>query len=337
MQAQILALPAQDGRPINTCYWHLDTPKGFVIINHGMGEYAARYDQLARTLNDYGYTVIAHDHRSHGPETPTDDIGHYADSSGWDRVLSDVQTIYSFIRERSQGRPVFMLGHSMGSFITQAFLIGYRPQLSGCILSASNYAPRPLLHAGRLVARFEAIRQGPRGTSPLINALTFGAYNRSFAPTRTDFDWLSRNADEVDTYIRDPLCGFSCTNQLWLDLFDGLLSINSVSALKKLDSGLPFYVLGGDRDPVGAAGKGLKRLCHKLKTAGIQDVELALYPGGRHEMFNETNSKEVQQQLIAWLDGRLQQGARGDDSAELESRAKPDPAEHPVRPAKDRR
>ena len=138
----------------------------------------------------------------------------------------------------------------------------------------------------------------------MIDFLSFGSFNKAFKPNRTAFDWLSRDPVEVDNYINDPLCGFRCTNQLWIDLLGGLQQISKVSNLAQIDPGLPILVMGGDRDPV-SEGKRLKHLAHALCEAGCQDVQLTLYPQARHEVFNETNRDEVTADLLTWLDQAL--------------------------------
>jgi len=138
----------------------------------------------------------------------------------------------------------------------------------------------------------------------LIEWLSFGSFNKAFKPARTPFDWLSRDAAEVDLYINDPICGFRCTNQFWLDLLDGLQQISTSSQLEKIDHSLPLLIMGGECDPV-SDGKRLRDLADAFKGTGQQSVTLNLYPGARHEIFNETNRDEVTRDLLAWLEQAL--------------------------------
>ena len=161
-----------------------------------------------------------------------------------------------------------------------------------------------LYRIASLIARFERWRQGPKGRSALIEWLSFGAFNKAFKPNRTPFDWLSRDPDEVDAYARDPLCGFRCTNQLWVDLLNGLQQISKASNLTLIDSDLPLLVIGGVCDPV-SQGKRLEYLTNALRSAGSQHLQLNLYPQARHELFNEINRDEVTADVIHWLDQAL--------------------------------
>ena len=192
----------------------------------------------------------------------------------------------------------------MGTYIGQAYLMQHSCSLQAAVLSGSNYQPPALYRAAELVARFERWRLGPTGRSKLINFLTFGSFNQAFKPNRSEFDWLSRDAAEVDKYINDPLCGFICTTQLWIDLLGGLQQITPTDNLAQIDNELPVLVIGGERDPV-SQGKRLRDLAEALRRAGLKDVELKVYPDGRHELLNESNRDEVTTYLIHWLEQAL--------------------------------
>lgn len=138
----------------------------------------------------------------------------------------------------------------------------------------------------------------------MIDFLSFGSFNKAFKPNRTAFDWLSRDPLEVDKYINDPLCGFRCTNQLWIDLLGGLQQISKASNLAQIDPGLPIMIMGGECDPV-SEGKRLKSLAHALREAGCQNLQLNIYPQARHEVFNETNRDDVTADVLKWLDQAL--------------------------------
>ena len=283
------------------------TPPAVIHISHGMAEYGLRYHPVARELNEAGFIVYAHDHPGHGERIDMDSDkqqGHFADQYGWSAALHDLALTVNHIKQNHSGLPLFLLGHSMGSYLLQNYLVNCSPDINGAILSGSNYVAQPLLWVARFITGMEILRQGKNGNSSLINRLTFAGYNKQFRPNRTEFDWLSRDPEAVDAYINDPLCGFTCTNQLWADLFSGLQTICSAKALKQINSDIPFLVLGGSKDPVSAPNR-LQKLAAALQTSGIKDVSLQLHPDGRHEMFNETNREQVIQQLIEWMQNYL--------------------------------
>lgn len=205
------------------------------------------------------------------------------------------------IAKRHPNVPIIILGHSMGSFVLQQLLFEHPNDMIAAALSGSNGKPPPIAMLGKLVARVERARVGKRKPSPVMQKLTFEDYNKAFAPTRTEFDWLSRDTEEVDKYVADPLCGFAVSTQVWIDMLAALDRISNPSNVAKVPKGVPLYLFAGDRDPVGDYGKGVKRLYEAYKRAALFDVRLKLYPDARHEVLNETNRQEVTDDFIAWL------------------------------------
>lgn len=303
MKEETATLQGADATPVHVYRWHPDDGAGngdAIQIIHGLGEHAARYRRLAGHLTDAGFLVAAHDQRGHGRTSENGIPGHFGDTDGWQRILDDVAAVRAELRQlRPAGRHI-LLGHSMGSYVAQSYLLRHPHEADALVLSGSTFASRGQLRVFRIVAAIERFRQGRRGRSPILEKLSFGAFNKEFRPNRTEFDWLSRDHDEVDRYIRDPLCGGRSTNQLWRDLTGGLLEISAVAALRRLPHDLPVLILGGDMDPVGGA-KGLGRLFEAYREAGLVRTALKLYPDGRHEMFNETNRDEVTRDLVTWL------------------------------------
>jgi alpha-beta hydrolase superfamily lysophospholipase len=190
----------------------------------------------------------------------------------------------------------------MGSFVVQQLLFEHPNDMVAAALSGSNGKPPAIAMVGKLVARIERARVGKRSPSPVMQKLTFGEYNKPFSPARTEFEWLSRDPEEVDKYVADPLCGFAVSTQVWIDMLRALDRIANPANVAKVPKGMPLYLFAGDQDPVGDHGKGMKRLYDTYKRAAIFDVRLKLYPEGRHEMLNESNRQEVTDDFIAWCD-----------------------------------
>jgi alpha-beta hydrolase superfamily lysophospholipase len=303
MKSTDFAFQTVDGATLHVRGWLVEGPKAIVQVLHGMAEHGARYARLAQALAEAGYSTYAHDHRGHGQSIPEGSPpGHMADTDGWNRVVEDAHGVNREIARRHPGIPIIVLGHSMGSFVLQQLLFEHPGDMVAAALSASNGKPPPIAKLGKLVARIERARVGRRKPSPIMQKLTFDEYNKAFAPTRTEFDWLSRDPEEVDKYVGDPLCGFAVSTQVWIDMLSGLDRIAKPSNVAKVPKGMPLYLFAGDRDPVGDFGKGMRRLYDAYKRAAIFDVRLKLYPNGRHEMLNETNRDEVMSDFIAWCD-----------------------------------
>ncbi len=298
-------LTANDRSRLYVNQWLPDGPaKAMIMLSHGMAEHSGRYARLAEALCAAGYGLYAPDQRGHGRTADEGTLGLYAEKDGWNRVVGDLASLNQHIGQQQPGLPIILLGHSMGSYIAQAYLLHHSASLNGAILSGSNYQPVALYRAAGVIARLERARQGLRGRSALIDFLSFGSFNKAFKPNRTAFDWLSRDPLEVDKYINDPLCGFRCTNQLWIDLLGGLQQISKASNLAQIDPGLPIMIMGGECDPV-SEGKRLKSLAHALREAGCQNLQLNIYPQARHEVFNETNRDDVTADVLKWLDQAL--------------------------------
>jgi alpha-beta hydrolase superfamily lysophospholipase len=306
MQHEAFWLNALDTTRLYVNHWFAEkTPKAVIMIAHGLAEHSGRYARLAEALVQAGFAVYAHDQRGHGKTAEHGTLGHFADQHGWQKVVGDLACVNHYIRQQYPHAPIFLLAHSMGSYIGQAYLMQHSCSLQGAILSGSNYQPVTLYRAARVLARFERWRQGPNGRSALLAFASFGSFNRAFKPNRSAFDWLSSDSAEVDKYIADPLCGFRCTNQLWLDLLEGLQNITPRGSLLQIDSKLPLLIIGGACDPV-SAGKRLDDLANALSNAGASKLQLKIYPQARHELFNEINRDEVTAYLIDWLEQSLQ-------------------------------
>ncbi|MBM6402799.1 alpha/beta hydrolase [Phycicoccus sp. CSK15P-2] len=306
MQSTTTTVTVADGTEIFTHRWLPDgEAKAVLVVAHGMAEHSARYARLAETLTAAGYAVYAHDHRGHGRTASAADHGYLADHDGWATITADLRTVVAHASSEHTGLPVFLLGHSMGSILARTLVIGGSSELAGLVLTGPTSHTEALTRAGAGIAATEARLRGGRHTSALMDKLSFGQYNAAFKPNRTDFDWLSRDDAEVDAYVADPLCGNTFTSGFFSDLMGGLLLVNDRHKVAGVRRDLPVLVLAGDQDPVGAGGKGPRQVTEQYREAGLTDVTLTLYPGARHEIFNETIRDEVTADLVRWLDAHL--------------------------------
>lgn len=282
-------------------------PTAVVHILHGLAEHGARYRRLAEAFTAEGWVVYIPDHRGHGQTaTSEEDLGFFAPLDGWGMVVRDFRAFVEMEGGEHPELPLAAVSHSMGSLILQDYLARFEGAgLTAAVLSGTSGPPPLTAQLGRLIARFERWRLGPRGRSALIDQLAFGAYNKPFEPARTAFDWLSSDPAEVDLYVEDPLCGFRATNQLWVDLLDGVAPLAGPKCLERWRKDLPVYLFSGDQDPVGLKGEGIRTLEKRYRQAGVTDVTMKLYPQGRHEMLNESNRDEVTRDLLDWMKPRL--------------------------------
>lgn len=289
------------GKDLQLYVWPVDAPRAVVQLVHGMAEHMGRYDRLARALNGAGYAVVGHDHLGHGPIADEADHGWFGAKGGWNNLIEDMKRVTDYAKQRFPGLPFVLLGHSMGSFAVREYLLRYAKELDACVISGTGWYAPALCGTAKCLAALCGVLGGWHKPAALVNTVGFGSSNKAFAPARTPFDWLSRDEKEVDKYIADPLCGFLFTARGYYDMFDGLQGISKVSRLAAMPKALPIYFLSGSVDPVGQAGSGVKTVAQQFRDAGMQDVTVRLYEGGRHEMFNEINRDEVTADLIGWL------------------------------------
>ena len=294
------------GRPLTLYLWQTDAPcRGVIQLVHGMAEHIARYDRLARALCAAGYTVAGHSHLGHGEDAREDELGFFGRQDGWDHLVEDVHAAHEMLLKRFPGQRFAILGHSMGSFVTREYLLRYGGDLTAAVICGTGWFPGPLCSVARAAAALCGAFGGWQKPAPLVDRLMSKDNNKAFAPARTPFDWLSRDTAEVDKYISDPRCGFLFTARGYYDMFTGLKNLSRLHRLAALPGDLPVLFISGDADPIGTQGKGVNTVAQQFRDAGVRDVTVRLYPGARHELFNETNRDEITAELIDWLNRHM--------------------------------
>jgi len=309
MKRTQLTLPTTDELAINVYKWEnkQSQPRGVIQIAHGMAEHALRYEEFSQFLTDNGWVIYANDHRGHGQTIANvDDKGFFANENGFDKVVHDMKLLSDKIKDDYPHLPLFIFGHSMGSFLTRRYVQIFNNDIAGIILSGTGGSKGVIGKVGLQIAKFERWRTGARTPSPLLDKLTFGQYNKEFSPARTKFDFLSRDEKQVDKYIADDLCGFICTAGFFVDLISGLDKIHQKQEMDKVNRSLPIFIISGDKDPVGDNGKGVKEVYEELYNRQ-ENLTMKLYEGARHELINETNHLEVYEDILFWLNSNVEE------------------------------
>lgn len=305
MRTDPFLFTADDGAQLFVHRWLPDNEndiRAVVHIAHGLAEHGARYEPVAKFLTDSGVAVCANDLRGHGrTAVQSGELGHFAAEDGWGRIATDLVQICSELRRQYAGLPLILLGHSLGSYLAQQMAYEQGDLFDAIAMSGLNGNVSPLVAVGRFIARFERLRLGRRGRSQFLNRLSFDGFNKPFAPNRTPFDWLSRDAEAVDRYVEDPWCGFIATTQSWVDILTAIPEIARSENRLRVRKDLPLYLFCGHRDPVSEFGNGLETLVAAYHQHGVRTVRHKLYPGARHELFNELNRAEVLNDLLDWL------------------------------------
>jgi alpha-beta hydrolase superfamily lysophospholipase len=277
-----------DGARITAYRWDpAGVPTAVVQISHGMGEHAGRYDHVAKALNEAGYVVYAEDHRGHGQSL----IGEPGElgEGGWPGLVDDIGLLTARARAEHPGLPLILLGHSMGSFASQQYLLDHSEDIDGVILTGT------------------AVIDLLEPALDLDQPLDLAMFNAAFQPARTDYDWQSRDEAIVDAYVADPLCGFGIDTESARQMFAGARRLADPAQVGALRDSLPVYIAVGEMDPVNGGLALLTPLTDRLAAAGLTDVTVVTYPLARHEILNEVNRDEVIGSLIEWT-GRVAGG-----------------------------
>lgn len=276
-----------DGTRLATYAWgdEINQPRGVVQIAHGIAEHSLRYDRLAQALTAAGYRVRAMDHRGHGKSVASaQELGNFGEP-GFLGLVTDMAALGAQIAQSQPDLPLFLLGHSMGSIAAQHVVLDYSSQYTGLVLSGSTAVD---VMAQNLAS---AANDEPIGLE---------AFNAAFEP-RTGYEWLSRDAAEVDKYVADPLCGFDLPDDALPQLFTQMDRLADAAALGEIRANLPIFIISGDADPLAGGGQLAQLLGQRYRDAGVGDVSVNLYPGARHEIFNEINRDQITADVVAWL------------------------------------
>ena len=281
-------------------------PRAVVQIAHGIAEHIDRYRPFMEFLADNGFVVAGNDHLGHGKSIRVpEEQGFFAEKDGWWRVVDDMDKLHDIMSNEYPELPYVLFGHSMGSFLTRTYLIKHPDKYDGVILSGTGHQSPALVLGGNAAASVMAKLNGAMGDGTKLDSLAFGTYLSKIENPRTKFDWLSRDAEQVDKYIADPLCGFVGKIGLYRDMMQGIKFITDKKNIAQMNKEKPVYFMSGDGDPVGDYGKGVERAYKAFCDAGLHDVFMRLYPGGRHEMLNETNKEQVYQDILNWLNEKI--------------------------------
>lgn len=300
---QEIYYPSSDGKTtIHALIWVAEgETKAVLQIIHGMAEYAERYAPFAEYLNGFGITVCAEDHLGHGKSVQDDGAaGYFAEQKGYMPVLKDIRSLTELMKPKYEGIPYFVLGHSMGSFFCRKYIAEYGGELSGAIVMGTGYKSSFTTGSARFMTRLVALFKGWRHRSAFIDNLAFGSYNKK-TDKRTEYDWLSRDEQNVDKYIADGQCGVKFTCNAFYGLFSILAAACKKSAFRSTDKDLPIFLVAGADDPVGDYSKGVKKVYDKYVAAGVKDVSLMLYSDSRHEILNDCCAPQVYEDIKTFI------------------------------------
>lgn len=282
------------------CFKTKQEPIASILILHGMAEHYKRYDVFVTYLLDKGFDVYQYNHRGHGTDINTKDLGYVSAKNGHKLMIGDGITVLNFIKKNARCRRLFLFGHSMGSLISRCIIQAYE-DLDGVILCGTTYPSKIKLLPGILLTDIIKIFHGPKHLSTFIDHLIFGSSHYNSLRKRTAFDWLTRNNSIVGAYIHDPYCGFICSVSFYQDLLKLTLQASTTSRIKKTTKKLPLLLIAGKEDPVGSMGKEVANLYDHFKHWKFEDVTMKLYDDCRHELLQELNANDIMNDISLWI------------------------------------
>ncbi len=308
MNKRMMNIPSSDGvHMLHVVVWETKEPKAIVQISHGMVEFIERYEEFARYLNGRGFLVVGNDHLGHGKTAGCEeDLGYFCDAKS-EAVVTDLYRVTKKIKKEYPSLPLFMFGHSMGSFMERRYLMTYEDELAGAVIEGTGRQLPHILFTAKLINGIVGVLKGERHRSNLMKNLAFGTYNKRIKNLRTQNDWLTRDEKIVDMYNAHAHCIFTFTVNGNKTLFDALTFIQKKDNIAKLPKELPIFIIAGGQDPVGDYGKGVIDIYKSYKKVGVKDITLKLYEEDRHELLNELDREAVYEDVANWLESKLPQ------------------------------
>ncbi len=298
--------PSAGKGTIHGCRWEpAGKPRAILQIVHGIAEHVLRYDAFASFMAGEGFLVVAEDHMGHGGSVaPGEPVGYF--HGGWFKAVQDTYRLLSNTRMEYPDVPYFILGHSMGSFMTRTLIAKYpNSGISGVIISGTGWIHPALVNTATAASTLIGKRKGFDKPNAMLTAMAFGSYNNKVERRRTEYDWLTRDTRVVDAYVADPMCGFPASAGLLRDMMTGIRYIQDPIHLERMKKELPVLFVSGSDDPVGGYGKGVLQAADAFVQAGMEQTTVKLYPLCRHELLNEINREEVYRYLLQWLQNLL--------------------------------
>ena len=296
---------ASEGRRIHTVVWQPDgEPRAALQLVHGMAEYIDRYDAFARYLCENGIAAIGHDHLGHGQSAESEaDLGFFAGNDASQIVIRDMRAVTLEAKRRFPGVPVFILGHSMGSFFTRRYLALYGGEVAGAVVMGTGWIPSSVAALGKTLAGMICKIKGERTVSPLLESMVLGGSAKAF-PEDGQLGWLSVNKENVKKYEADPLCGFPFTAGAYRDFMRVMASIAKEEGYDNIRKNLPILVISGANDPVGGKSA-VEKVAAQYRGLDFTDVTAKVVDGDRHEILNEDDREEVYAYILGWLGQRI--------------------------------
>ena len=280
-----------------------EIPRAIVQIVHGMNEYVDRYDEFANYLASNGIVVCGDDHLGHGRTAQNaDDLGFFGEKDGDRFLVEDVLALNKIMKKKYRSLPYILLGHSMGSFISRAY-VSVHPETVDAFIASGTAGKGQPFGLGKFICSVVASFRGKRYRSELIRKLAFSGYNKKCGGS-LGIEWVTTDPENQIKYANDPKCTFTFTVQAYHDLFELLSYVNSDEWYGLVPESLPILFIAGKDDPVGNYSKGVTEVADRLSDK-MSDLRVKLYENERHELLTGLKRKTVFADLLEWINERI--------------------------------
>lgn len=259
-----------------------------IIIISGMCEYVNRYEQFAKFLYTFNFSIFSIDYYNQGKNG---NLGKGINNS-FNKYVDTIDELALYLKKYYK-KPVYIFSHSMGSFITQKYISTYN-NVDKYVLCGSNYIPNYLGFISRIFSKLFVNKNNYNKEATILHKLSIGQYEKGLINKN---DWISYNKENVERYSKDPLCGYRCGNGFYYELFKGLHSLRRFKNMKNLNSKHPILIIGGDNDLVSNNAKGLLKL-NNFYNKNKMKVKIKIYKKMKHEILNESNNIKVYNDIV---------------------------------------
>ena len=315
MRTETFSLLGYENMPLSARLWLPDGEmKALVQVTHGMTEHMGRYEALAAALTARGIALGGFDLRGHGENPGDRSIASFGER-GWEVSLEDMDIFSRTLQQRFPGIPRVMLGFSLGSFLLREYLSRGPKGLSGAIIMGTGHQSPAVLGLMMAIVKGQVKKAGHDGCTDLVRQLSFGTYNKKFAPNQTVADWLCSDREQLAAYLNDPLCREDISAGLFHQMLGAMKRTCSRNALQSWDKEMPVLLLSGSDDPVGDGGKGVKKLYEQMEKAGMTNVQCRLIPNARHDLLHEEccgAAARARDMMLEWLEKLINQEGTGE-------------------------
>ena len=273
--------------------------RGIFHLVHGMTEYIGRYAPLFESLASAGYLCVGFDNLGHGNTAREEDLGFIASKNGCTYMVDDVKLFADSIKSDYPDLPYFLMGHSMGSFITRIAVSKY-PGLADKYICCGTAGKNPVANMGLLLCNIIKAIYGERAASPFMESIAFGGYNKRFDGD-TKYEWLTKDREIIKKYAQDKFCTFHFSVSAMHDLITLIKICNGKKCFANTRNDLPILLIAGNMDPVGNYGKGIKEVYNKYQAFGNTNIKMFLYEDCRHEIHNDTCKEQMTEDILKFI------------------------------------